>query len=164
MTRLGIVFWLVLVLAAGFTTFRVKYAVQDLEDELKRVQRQTIAEQQEIRVLTAEWTYLTQPERLAELNKRFLRLATVSAKQLRRGIEDIPLRPVAAPSETPAETAPEPAPAMPDPLAQPVAAEAAAAPAESLDALITQVQLAKAETAASPGSLDALIAQIADTR
>ncbi len=75
MTRLGAVFWLVLVLAAGFTTFKVKYAVQDLEDELNRVRRQTIAEQQEIRVLTAEWTYLNQPERLAELNRRFLGLA-----------------------------------------------------------------------------------------
>src|SRR5205807_2344040 len=58
MTRLGILFWLLLVLASGFTTFKVKYAVQDIEDELSRVRRQTIAEQQEIRVLTAEWTYL----------------------------------------------------------------------------------------------------------
>ncbi len=66
MTRFGAVFWLVLVLAAVFTTFKVKYAVQNLEDELNRVRKQTIAERQEIRVLTAEWTYLNQPERLAE--------------------------------------------------------------------------------------------------
>jgi len=32
MTRLGTVFWVVVVLAAGFTTFKVKYAVQDIED------------------------------------------------------------------------------------------------------------------------------------
>ena len=32
------------VLAAGFTTFKVKYAVQDIEDELNRARRQTIAE------------------------------------------------------------------------------------------------------------------------
>src|SRR5258708_27420791 len=97
MTRLGAVFWLGLVLAAGFTTFKVKYAVQDIEDQLNRVRRQTIAEQQEIRVLTAEWTYLNQPERLAELNRRFLGLAPIAAKQLQRGIEDIPLRPPPAP-------------------------------------------------------------------
>ena len=138
MTRLGIVFWLVLVLASGFTTFRVKHAVQDLEDEFARVRRQTIVEQQEIRVLNAEWTYLTQPERLAELNKRFLRLATVSTKQLRRGIEDIPLRPLAAAPE------PLPAAANPEPAAPPV-------------------QLARAD-APAPASLDALIAQIAETQ
>ena len=45
MTRLGAVFWLGLVLVAGFTTFKVKYAVQDIEDQLNRVRRHTIAEQ-----------------------------------------------------------------------------------------------------------------------
>src|SRR6266852_1460938 len=97
MIRLGAVFWLVLVLAAGFTTFKVKYAVQDIEDELNRVRKQTIAEQQEIRVLTAEWTYLNQPERLADLNRRFLALAPIAAKQLQRTVADVPLRAPAAP-------------------------------------------------------------------
>ena len=60
-----------LVVATGFTTFKVKYAVQDIEDELNRVRRHTIAEQQEIRVLTAEWTYLTQPERLGRTEPAF---------------------------------------------------------------------------------------------
>ena len=109
MTRLGTVFWLVLVLTAGFTTFKVKYAVQDIEDALNRARRQTIAEQQETRVLTAEWTYLNQPERLAELNRRFLGLAAISAKQLQRSIEEIPLRPPAAPPDALVEASPEPA-------------------------------------------------------
>src|SRR5260221_9451505 len=97
MTRLGTVFWLVLVLAAGFTTFKVKYAVQDIEEQLNRARRQTIAEQQETRVLTAEWTYLNQPERLAELNRRFLRVAAISAQQPQRNIQGNPLRPPAPP-------------------------------------------------------------------
>src|SRR6266568_3954413 len=109
MTRLGTVFWVVVVLAAGFTTFKVKYAVQDIEDELNRARKQTIAEQQETRVLTAEWTYLNQPERLAELNRRFLGLAAISAKQLQRNIEEIPLRPPAAPPDALVEASPEPA-------------------------------------------------------
>ena len=56
------------------------------------MRRQTVAEQQEIRVLNAEWAYLTQPERLAELNRRFLQLAPVTTKQLQRRIEEIALR------------------------------------------------------------------------
>jgi hypothetical protein len=93
MTRLGAVFWGGLVLASGFVTFNVKYAVQGIEDELARVRRQTIAEQQEIRVLSAEWAYLNQPDRLAELNRNFLQLAPMTAKQLQGRVEEIALRP-----------------------------------------------------------------------
>jgi hypothetical protein len=140
MTRLGTVFWLVLVLAAGFTTFKVKYAVQDIEDELSRTRRQTIAEQQEIRVLTAEWTYLNQPERLAELNRRFLGLAAITAKQLQRSVEEIPLRAPAAPTAAPPAAPPDalveasPGPAMPQTAAipLPVASAAALIPAPAI--------------------------------
>jgi len=131
MTRLGTVFWLGLVLAAGFTTFKVKYAVQDIEDELNKARRQTIAEQQETRVLTAEWTYLNQPERLAELNRRFLGLTAIGAKQLQRGIEDIPLRAPAAPPDVLVEASPGPAApqlAATPPPASPAAPQVAAAP------------------------------------
>jgi cell division protein FtsL len=188
MTRLGIVFWFVLVAAAGFTTFKVKYAVQDIEDQLNRVRRHTIAEQQEIRVLTAEWTYLNQPERLAELNRRFLQLAPIAAKQLQRTIADIPLRAAPAAPDGPPDGPPDVLAIMgADPVAPPAAAPAsltaapaaAPAPAGALPTIpaapavafspagakpAARVQLAKAGTASSPGSLDALVAQIADTR
>ena len=98
MIRLGALFWLVLVVAAGFVTFKVKYAVQDIEDELNRVKKHIVAEQQEIRVMTAEWTYLTQPERLAELNRRFLQLGPIGTRQLQRTIEEIAFRPLPVPS------------------------------------------------------------------
>jgi hypothetical protein len=101
MIRLGALFWLLLVVSAGFVTFKVKYAVQDIEDELNRVRKQTVSEQQEIRVLTAEWTYLNQPERLAELNRRFVQLAPIGAKQLQQKIDEIPLRPAPPPSAPP---------------------------------------------------------------
>jgi cell division protein FtsL len=117
--RLGALVWLMLVVAAGFVTFKVKYAVQDIEDELNRVRKQTVAEQQEIRVLNAEWTYLNQPERLAELNRRFLQWGPIAAKQLQGKIDDIPFRPLPPPSPlptpdilvaaAPAEAPPQPA-------------------------------------------------------
>ena len=37
MIRLASLFWLALVAATGFATFKVKYAVQDIEDELNKV-------------------------------------------------------------------------------------------------------------------------------
>ncbi len=181
MTRLGTVFWVVVVLAAGFTTFKVKYAVQDIEDELNRARKQTIAEQQETRVLTAEWTYLNQPERLAELNRRFLGLAAINTKQLQRSIEEIPLRAPAAPPD--ALVAASPDPAAPAPLTtdslipalaipEMVRQADAAGPRDEVSvgdgaqppASVAPVRLAKAGPAQAASSLDALIAQIAETK
>ncbi len=187
MTKLGTVFWVVVVLAAGFTTFKVKYAVQDIEDELNRARKQTIAEQQETRVLTAEWTYLNQPERLAELNRRFLGLAAISTKQLQRSIEEIPLRPPAAPPDALVEASPEPAvpqaaatplPVVPAALIPAPAIAGTARQADSTNApdevtagggtrppaSAAPVQLAKAGLGQAASELDALIAQIAEAR
>src|SRR5436305_7448724 len=136
MIRLASLFWLALVAVTGFATFKVKYAVQDIEDQLNKVRRHTIAEQQEIHILRAEWTALNQPERLADLNRRFLSLAAVSPKQLQRKIEDIPLRPVPEPAEPVIASAPaaDSAAAPPAPVdqyaADTVTPAAVAAPAQ----------------------------------
>ncbi len=168
MTRLGALVWFVLVLAAGFATFKVKYAVQDIEDQLNRVRKQTSAEQQEIRVLNAEWTYLNQPERLADLNQRFLGLTPITAKQLQQKIADIPLRtPAPVPDEVVAAASGSAAPA-----AETAIAITPAAPPQAAQPAALPVRLATAEAPAAPpaganappNSLDALIAQIADAR
>ncbi len=197
MTRISALLWLLLVVGSGFATFKAKYAVQDLEDQLHRVQKQTVAEQQEIRVLNAEWTYLTQPERLADLNRRFLSLAPVTTKQLQTGIEDIPMRPppapetlvaaasgpqmpqmpmraaasqtVAAAPQTTASVAAAPKPAMPQRPPVAAASQTAAsrppvvAAAFNPATAAARLQVAKGAPASS-GSLNALIAQIADSR
>lgn len=202
MTRLGVVFWVGLVLTTGFTTFNVKYAVQGIEDELSRVRKETIVEEQEKRVLAAEWTYLNQPERLAELNRVHLQLAPLKPNQLQRRIDEIALRapapgsdillaanspggaqPVSAPGiAAPAHGAlaalaptgnlmPAIARVVEAPAAAPTdgndRADAAAALAEALSVLnrsaaepALKLRLAKA----TPRSLDALIARIADVR
>jgi len=128
MIRFASLLWLALVAVTGFATFKVKYAVQDIEEELNKVRRQTITEQQEIHVLRAEWTALTQPERLADLNRRFLSLAAVTPKQLQRKIDEIPLRLVPEPEPViAAAPAPEPATAVAA-AASVAAAPVAAAP------------------------------------
>ncbi|MBV9862844.1 MAG: hypothetical protein JO267_11945 [Alphaproteobacteria bacterium] len=98
----------------GFATFEVKYAVQDLEDELGRIRKQIAFEQSETRVLAAEWTRFNQPERLEELNRHFLGLTSIQPAQLSRGIAEIPLRP-APPVEAPAAVATAAATATPVP-------------------------------------------------
>src|SRR5262249_32436233 len=82
---------------------------------------------------------LTQPERLADLNRRFLSLAAVSPKQLQRKIEDIPLRLMPEPAEPVIAAAPAPAP-VPMPAAAPAengpAMPVAAAPPGSGDVVV----------------------------
>ena len=100
----GTVLWLTLAIVAGIGLFQVSYRVQSLEDELTRVNRQILQERDTIHVLRAEWSYLNEPTRLAELAQRHLNLAPLAASQMVR-IEDLPLRlpPLVA------ETAPLPA-------------------------------------------------------
>jgi hypothetical protein len=93
MIRIATLFWLVLVSATGFAMFGVKYQVQALEDELARTKRAAAAEEHEIRVLDAEWAYLTRPETLDAMNRRFLSLSPIVTKQLHTTAADIPMRP-----------------------------------------------------------------------
>jgi hypothetical protein len=118
MIKVGTLFWLVLVSATGFAMFGVKYQVQALEDELARTKRATTAEEHEIRVLDAEWAYLTRPETLEAMNRQFLSLSPISTKQLHSTAADIPLRPVPPappPAAAPAEAATVVAAAEPTP-------------------------------------------------
>src|SRR5437762_10734134 len=142
MIRLASLFWLALVAVTGFATFKMKYTVQDIEDELNKVRRHTIAEQQEIHILRAEWTALNQPERLAELNRRFLSLAAVAPKQIQRKIEDIALRPVPQPAEPLIAAAPEAAP-----MPQPAPIDARSGPDTVVPAAATPVAVHQAEAA-----------------
>jgi len=127
MIRLRSLFWLLLVSATGFAMFGVKYQVQALEDELGRINRSAAAEEHEIRVLDAEWAYLTRPQTLEAMNRQFFSLVPTSTKQLRTTVADIPMRPPPPASPPPtveaatmvAATEPAPIPsAAPSPLDQ----------------------------------------------
>jgi hypothetical protein len=176
MTRLAALFWLGLVLASGFLTFSVKYTVQGIDDQLRQTRKQTVADEEQIRVLTAEWAYLNRPSRLADLNQRFLHLEPIAAKQLAQRIEDIPLRaPPVATAEVPAAplagdgaewarrllAAADP-PAVEPKVAPPRLPIAAVAYRRQPTADTPVVRIARASPVA--GSLDALFAQVAERR
>jgi hypothetical protein len=68
------VIWLGVILVTGVAVFSVKGEVASLEEELLRVRKGTAQDRDAIHVLNAEWSYLNQPTRLAELTKRHLPL------------------------------------------------------------------------------------------
>jgi hypothetical protein len=185
MINLATLFWLVLVSAAGFAMFAVKYQVQSLEDELNRTTKETIAEEHAIRMDEVEWAYLTRPETLEQMNQRHLSLMPIATMQLRGSLADIPLRPsspppveeVVASAEPPGENAPVPlavappqtpaeaAQAPPTPVqTTPQAASAIPAQAPEIAKPVAAKAVAKPAAPRHPKTLDDLIAQIAASR
>lgn len=133
MSRLGGAFWFLLVLATGATNFLVKQTVQGLDDQLTQTRRKTTEDQKKIHDLTADWTFLNQPELLADLNNRYVHLTAMSPKQVVTNLDGIPMRPTpppedAAPPAIAAVSAPAPAPALASiPIDAPAPTQVAAA-------------------------------------
>ena len=112
MFRLATWGWLGLVGLAGFATYEVKYQVARVDDDLGRVNRAIDADRDQLRVLSAEWSYLTQPGRLDQLRQRHLTLVPVTRAQL-GSLDQIPFRAGEGGAATVAS-------ASPPPLARPV--------------------------------------------
>ncbi|HEX6093523.1 MAG TPA: hypothetical protein VFZ07_09240, partial [Dongiaceae bacterium] len=135
--------WAVLAIAAGFGLFQVSYRVAALEEELNKVNRQIVEERERLHALQADWSYLTNPSRLADLARRHLplRLAPLVAEGdgLQQALPASPLEAPVASAAPPAAAAPAndsmPAAgtAKPQPAARPAAATAQDVPAEKSD-------------------------------
>ena len=130
MIKLSTLFWLLVVAAAGFAMFAVKYQVQDVADRLARTAKAVDETTRDVRVLDAEWAYLNRPDGLAQMNQRFLSLAPIATKQLRASVADLPMRPLPPPPPPP-PAPPEAVAAAPPEATSPAAPEVAstAAPA-----------------------------------
>jgi len=88
---------LCLVLAVGLALvlFFVKYEVQSLKRELSDLNRTLAEDRRAVRVLRAEWSHLTDPDRLRGLAQRHLDMVPVDPSQLGTAadIDILPLRP-----------------------------------------------------------------------
>jgi hypothetical protein len=85
---------------AGLYLYHVKHQTQLLERNIVRTNQAIAAAQERSGVLRAEWTLMNDPERLAELAGKFLKLATVTPRQFTT-IADLPNR-LPAPRALPA--------------------------------------------------------------
>lgn len=133
MIRRRNIFWVVLAGLLGYGLYHLKHEVQALEDELFRLNRQILAEQEAIHVLRAEWSYINQPQRLQALVARHLELQPTKPGQL-GSLASLPSRPAEAPAPALADSSP----AVPAPAAPP------------LKAKITSVVPAKPNAARAP--------------
>ena len=121
MIRISAIVWVVVLALLGIGLFQVKYNVQSKERELREVHRQIEANYNAIHVLEAEWSYLNDPLRLADLTRRHTGLVPTTPGQigdfasLPLRIEDLPLTP-----EVPAEPQPPLVSSVPQAPAAPV--------------------------------------------
>ncbi len=89
--RPGTIVWFCIVVAVGYAMFQVKYEVMQQEQTLAGINKQIAGDRDQIRVLEAEWSYLSRPNRLEQLASRFLQLQSMNAAQI-ANIGDVPLR------------------------------------------------------------------------
>ncbi len=62
--------------------YDIKYRAEIAERRVQTIEHQIASEQESIRVLRAEWSYLNQPERLQELARRYTKLEPLQASQI----------------------------------------------------------------------------------
>lgn len=86
--RKATIFWLSLAAVCGTLLFHTSQEVTDGRTTLRAMERELLREEESLRVLQAEWSYLNQPERLEKLAREYLDLAPLTGKQFAR-ISDI---------------------------------------------------------------------------
>lgn len=122
--RKAALFWSLLAVVCGTVLFHTSQEVTDGRNALRRMDRELTREEESIRVLKAEWSYLNQPERLEKLAAQYLDLQPLQGRQFAR-ISDINER---VDDKLLADTAAEAAPLV-EPAAGVIAPSADAVPA-----------------------------------
>jgi hypothetical protein len=104
--RFSTVAWIVVIAAVGYAMFQVKFEVARLDEHLAQLNRQIVASHEATRVLNAEWSLLSDPQRLDRLNQSYLHLVPVMGSQIGH-IDQIPLRAAGAPQHPQLASAPQ---------------------------------------------------------
>lgn len=99
MIRLGTFIWLAVLTLIGVGLYQVELGVLAKEAELKQINRQIDANREATHVLEAEWSYLNDPTRLADLARRYTDLAPATPTQIAGFDRLLPRPPAGAPFE-----------------------------------------------------------------
>jgi cell division protein FtsL len=70
--------------------FRVSQDVRDAEKKLRKIDSAIATERETMRVLNAEWSYLTRPERIEELAHKYLDMERPPVKDILLHVSELP--------------------------------------------------------------------------
>ncbi len=87
--------WFALCVVVGGFLFLTTQRVNDGRQHLALLTQAIQTEEESLRVLQAEWSYLNQPDRLEKLSREYLQLSPMKGQQFAR-TASIPLRPQTA--------------------------------------------------------------------
>lgn len=93
--RKSTLLWLGMATVCSIILFSTSQKVIDGEAKLAELKRETMREEESLRVLQAEWSYLNQPDRLEKLARQYLHLQPLTGRQFAT-MDTIPMRPVEA--------------------------------------------------------------------
>jgi len=92
MIRITTLLWIALLVVAGGTVMHVSYQVRHVERHIAELARDTRQEEDAIRILSAEWDTLNDPQRIDALAKRHLSLESTPIARV-VSLDAIPLKP-----------------------------------------------------------------------
>ena len=93
MTARGGWLWMAAALVTALFAFSQKHEARELKERLAVLEEELADRRENTRVLAAEWSYLSRPERISDLAQRHLeQLLPMSVKQF-SSFADIPFRP-----------------------------------------------------------------------
>lgn len=84
---------LCVLIVVSYGLYNLKYEVEDLQDHANALRAQMEEDRRAIKVLEAEWAYLSRPDRLQKLSQKFLTLQPTVARQV-GGVADLRLKPM----------------------------------------------------------------------
>lgn len=102
MTKTACLWFALSVIVGGFL-FQTTQRVNDGRGRLAVLTQEIQQEEESLRVLQAEWSYLNQPDRLEKLSREYLNLSPMKGRQFAR-TDTIPLRPQPAVPENETST------------------------------------------------------------
>ncbi len=97
-------------LVAAFIVYSLEYSIKQDERLIAKAKRDARETRETIKLLDAEWSMLTRPDRLQRLAKQYLKLEPVRADQF--------VKPEALASVLPPRPAPDPTAIKGDPIAK----------------------------------------------
>ncbi len=84
---------LCVLIVVSYGLYNLKYEVEDLQDHANALRAQMDDDRRAIKVLEAEWAYLSRPDRLQGLSQKFLVLEPTVARQV-GNLADLRLKPM----------------------------------------------------------------------
>jgi cell division protein FtsL len=67
-----------------YLLFKISYKTNDIKTEIISLQQKINKDKDDIRILQAEWTYLSNPKRIRDLSNKYLNNKLQSSQQLKR--------------------------------------------------------------------------------